>query len=446
MDNATPTTDPAAGSNSAPENNTPSALPVNPETPRTEQSSAGALEVTSAPAPLEESSAAIARQLREEVGLSSSVPTKNTPPITPQAPKLDDVHPSGVLEEDIANILKEVKLPNRNEFRATADIPPPTPPPEKPAPPQEKPTEAAPAQPAEKNPVVPLHTLKDDLQTVVHDKKISLVSAVALEEEKKARRDKLVSAEAVQNPQRKRTVNAVIISVVFVALGLGALGAVLFTMRGGSGSVNTPPAAAGLLFSEQTIPFSIGNQSASELKRALGSARSAPGPTLGAITRLVPTVAAEGSTSETPLERPASISEFLTAIEAHPPADLLRAFEEEFFFGIHTVDENAPILVIQVNSYERAFAGMLAWERAINADLIPIFTNVPLLAKTPDGQFFERKFEDLIMRNYDVRALKDESGTIQLYYSFPTRDLLIIAESPYSFVEILSRLRAERRL
>ncbi len=50
------------------------------------------------------------------------------------------------------------------------------------------------------------------------------------------------------------------------------------------------------------------------------------------------------------------------------------------------------------------------------------------------------------MRNYDVRALKDDAGQIQLYYSFPTRDILIIAESPYSFGEILSRLRADRRL
>jgi len=50
------------------------------------------------------------------------------------------------------------------------------------------------------------------------------------------------------------------------------------------------------------------------------------------------------------------------------------------------------------------------------------------------------------MRNYDARALKDDAGQIQLYYSFPTRNILIIAESPYTFAEVLSRLQAERRL
>ena len=89
---------------------------------------------------------------------------------------------------------------------------------------------------------------------------------------------------------------------------------------------------------------------------------------------------------------------------------------------------------------------MLEWEDMINADLIPAFTSVPDTEAGADGLIKKRQFEDVVMRNYDVRALKDDAGTIQLYYSFPTRNILIIAESPYSFAEVLSRLRAERKL
>ena len=71
---------------------------------------------------------------------------------------------------------------------------------------------------------------------------------------------------------------------------------------------------------------------------------------------------------------------------------------------------------------------------------------MPPQARADNGTLTERKFEDTVMRNYDVRALKDDQGQVQLYYSFPTRNVLIIAESPYSFTEILSRLRADRRL
>ena len=82
----------------------------------------------------------------------------------------------------------------------------------------------------------------------------------------------------------------------------------------------------------------------------------------------------------------------------------------------------------------------------MNADLSPTFTPVPSTVLDVNGIPSERFFKDDVMRNYDVREIKDDSGTIQLYYSFPSPNLLIIAESPYSFPELLSRLQSVRRL
>ena len=89
---------------------------------------------------------------------------------------------------------------------------------------------------------------------------------------------------------------------------------------------------------------------------------------------------------------------------------------------------------------------MLAWENTVNGDMAPIFPLVAPLTADASGLPVSRKFEDIVLRNYDVRALKDDSGTIQMYYSFPTPNLLIIGESPYTFTEVLSRLQAERKL
>ena len=89
---------------------------------------------------------------------------------------------------------------------------------------------------------------------------------------------------------------------------------------------------------------------------------------------------------------------------------------------------------------------MLAWEAALNEDLSPFFSAVSQLAGNEDGILIKRQFEDNIMRNYDVRILRDDAGTVKMLYAFPTRNFLIIAESPYSFTEILSRLRASRQL
>jgi hypothetical protein len=82
----------------------------------------------------------------------------------------------------------------------------------------------------------------------------------------------------------------------------------------------------------------------------------------------------------------------------------------------------------------------------MNQDLAPAFDAVPVLTTGPDGLPTARTFTDAVMLNYDVRELKDDSGNVVLYYSFPTPNILVIAESPHSFTEVLSRLQAQREL
>ena len=109
--------------------------------------------------------------------------------------------------------------------------------------------------------------------------------------------------------------------------------------------------------------------------------------------------------------------------------------------------DQVPVLfVIPVTSYDHAFAGMLAWEPTMDSDLSPIFASVPMTTTDSNGLPVQRTFQDSVMRNYDVRELTDDSGNVVLYYSFPTPNILVIAESTYSFTEILSRLQAEREL
>jgi hypothetical protein len=183
---------------------------------------------------------------------------------------------------------------------------------------------------------------------------------------------------------------------------------------------------------------------AQDLKNKLAAFRSSPPGPLGSITRVVPTVVATDTPNGT--VRPATIGEFFAALGMNPPQGLMSAIGPDFFFGVHVVDTNAPLFVIPVTSYDFAFAGMLAWEPTMNSDLAPVFTAVPMSTLDASGIPVARTFQDVVMRNYDARALKDDSGTIRLYYSFPTPHILVIAESPYSFAEILSRLQAGREL
>jgi len=178
------------------------------------------------------------------------------------------------------------------------------------------------------------------------------------------------------------------------------------------------------------------------------------------------------SIDEAQAPRAATFAEFLRALGARPSEEFIRSLSEEFFFGIHFADAPSPLFVVPVVSYDHAFAGMLAWEKSINTEFGGLFVQLPpyrtvlvpaiVSATSTSATSTEatstprmvetqepvppRAFEDLVMRNYDVRALKDDNGNIVLYYSFPTQDLLVISASPYTFPEVLSRLQAARKL
>ena len=288
--------------------------------------------------------------------------------------------------------------------------------------------------------VTALRTLKEDLQDIIRTKKVSLVRAVALEEEKKRKRDSVVD----EIPKGSgRTYGTLLAALIFFVLGgLALYGVFVALPKSGEEEVVAQPA---LMFREQVTPFLLDALPPGEIKRELLGLRSSIRMTLGAMVQIVPMRTLFDADNKAQ-ERSATLSEFFKALGITAPENLLRALSDDFFFGVHIVDENASLLVIPVDSYERAFTGMLAWEKNMSSDLVPIFTPVPPLTVDEQGLFTWRPFEDIIIRNYDVRALRDDEGTIQLYYSFPTRDILIIAESTYSFTEILSRLRAERRL
>ena len=369
---------------------------------------------------------------------------------------------TGTIGDDIAAILKGVKLPERHDtslptknsienkaavfdttLGAESAEQKNSPAPEIASTSSPAPIITPPRTEGTPSSVVSVHTLKDDLQQVVHEQKISVVRAASLEQDRQGRDRSPDFSTAPARP--KRTLKILIAVAVLLLLGGAALFGVYTVMQSSTATQPLPASTASILFAESSVQFPLANQSSDDLKRSLFSARTSVQGALGSVTQIIPTIATTNAdgTSGT---RPATLAEFMQAIGAHPPDALLRALGSNFFFGIHTVDTNAPIFVIPVTSYDHAFAGMLAWESTINADLAPIFTAVPAITKDANGLPMNRTFADAVMRNYDVRVLEDDSGQIRLYYSFPTQNILIIAESPYSFAEVLSRLQAGRQL
>ncbi len=379
-------------------------------------------------------------------------PVTSPKPIAPSAP-LNPMPPKpAALDTDIAKILEGVKLPERRNSEKPAGAEAISLQPvqeETPSPPAATPMERIMTTPRsaeekQRDSVSAVHTLKNDLQNVVRDQKVSVVRAVSLEEDRRARATKEPEEAPAAQRRSKRTFAIIFTVVLLSLLGVGAVFAVYAIM--GKRAIAPPPEMdASILFAEQSVVLPLSHSSPGDVKRALAEGRMSSAGTLGSIARIIPTLTITNP-DNTEEEVPASFAQFMRGIGATPPDELIRALGNDFFFGIHTVDENAPLMIVPVTSYDHAFAGMLAWENTLNADLTPIFTSVPNLITSQSGIPSKRTFQDLVMRNYDVRALKDDGGEIQLYYSFPSQRMLVIAESPYSFTEILSRLQAGQKI
>ena len=374
-----------------------------------------------------------------------------TPAPAPASTPTPTPTPKTATGNDIAKILEEVKLPERRDSKSAGDVKPPKQTEISPLLADATPTAEQATQPViaaeasaipkpESNALVSMHTLRDDLKQVVRKDKVSYVRAAALESEK--RKDE---PEEVAPPQSTSRLRGILFAVGLLSLlGLAALGGVYIAVEQQSSPLPQQKSDS-LVFAEQSATLPLGNTDSRALKSELAQVRNSSHASLGSITRIVPT-AADTSSDGTATARLATLPEFFASIGAQPPADLLRALSGTFFLGIHTVDKNAPVFVIPVVSYDLAFAGMLSWETQMNSDLSPLFMPLSTLTIGADGIPTQRSFSDVVMRNYDVRALKDDSGNIVLYYSFPTRNILIIAESPYTFAEILTRLQAARSL
>lgn len=394
-------------------------------------------------------------------------PAPAAPPQQPPAPRpvqydalpVPENSGENSLRTEMAALLKSVKLPERPDYRASGDKPRGIPLAQKQVPRAAPASEGTPFQRAPiardttteantetESTVRAIHTLRQDMQHVVSDGKMTLVHAAALEQDSRRTR---ITEQPHQTPgaasRNRRTIGMLLVIFLLLFLGAAALFGVYYVITQQQAAPVQHAGGPSLIFAEQEVALPLDGASPAALKNTLAQARNAQSGALGSITRVVPlvvTTASDGTAST----RSATFSEFMTAIGITLPDELKRSLSENFFFGFHTIDKTSPVMVIPVDSYDHAFAGMLSWEPHMNADLAPVFTFIPALASDSNGIPQVRTFSDIVLRNYDVRALKDDSGTVLLYYSFPTPHLLVIAESPYTFTEILSRLQASRAL
>ncbi len=149
---------------------------------------------------------------------------------------------------------------------------------------------------------------------------------------------------------------------------------------------------------------------------------------------------------------------------------LLRSLDDDYAFGLFSDKEKTfePYILLRINSYDLAFAGILEWEPYMPGDLKGIFARERLLATSTVAtatttasstattsvqnqqkiaptvatvrSTVENKFFDQVIKNIDTRMYVDENANMTLVYGFINKEYLLITGGPDSFIDIRNKI------
>ncbi|HUD02854.1 MAG TPA: hypothetical protein VMR46_02430 [Candidatus Paceibacterota bacterium] len=305
---------------------------------------------------------------------------------------------------------------------------------------------SAPAPAAETQTVQPIETYQGDIEGLVKDKNVSVLSIAAAEA---ARRAQTHESEE-RAPAQDRS--ALIKNIGLFALGflflVAASGALAYIVERPT-SVGTPQApTAPFIAVDDTKTITIDQYTTrTSLMSTLTAAKQATALSLGLMSRLLITTAS--STASGQVLVPLDAQSFFTLIAPDIPQNLLLTMQPTFLLGVHVYNDNQPFFIIRVDSYEQAYASMLAWEPTMQADLSPLFDYTPsphipeqgIATTTPPAQFIQTGFVDMIVENHDARVIQNSTGDISLLWTFIDRNTLVITTNDATLREIISRLQ-----
>jgi len=302
--------------------------------------------------------------------------------------------------------------------------------------------------PVDTDAVQPLETYQKDIESVVQDKSVSVLSIATAEAERRAK----IGDEGPEDPATKRS--NFIRNVAFIGGGLLLLvvasGALAYLVS------RTSPVAPAQDVSANTPFISVdgiknititADEKRDTVLANINAARQATALSLGLIEQLV--VSESSTTANGTVADPLSADDFFNLMAPDAPAALNRSIEQ-YLLGVHVYDGNQPFIIAHVDSYEDAYAAMLGWENNIQRDLSPVFDYTPTkhipeqnISTTTStlSPATSSNFVDKILENEDTRALVNNYGDVYLLWTFLDRNTLVITTNDATLREIISRLK-----
>ena len=319
------------------------------------------------------------------------------------------------------------------------------PPPKPSAPP--KPSQAA-EKKLEGTMIPPLQTYRGDIESVIQNTNASTVSIAAAEAARRSQEPVEKPAQPVDWKNLLKRAGMVGGGVLLLVITVGII---YFVYDRLNATVPIPEdAPAPFIQVDSTMPIALppGGLLRTTLMEALESARQNNTLSLGLMGRM--TLFETTQTAEGLEYTPLALERWLPVLAPNLPPELLRTLTGTHVLGVHTYDGTQAFLLLETDSYEGAFAAILAWERTMRGDLLPLFNREPRPRIPEEGvttssvgsvpQLLQTGFSDKILENRDARVVLNTSGDLLLLWAPLGPNLFVITTNEYTLREIISRL------
>jgi hypothetical protein len=269
-----------------------------------------------------------------------------------------------------------------------------------------------------------IRTFKGDVSDTISREKLSLVGMALKEKERRAGGEEVPAAA-----KSKRNIAIIITSVVLVVAGIGI--GVFILISKPQTKVATPQKQAqeSILFADAQKELNVTSLRPETVISSLHKEMLGVGLKLGEVENIFFT-STTASTAQA-----LAVGQFFNAVGADAPDALVRSLNDNYMYGIHIFDKNTAFLFLESNSYEKTYAEMLGWEKNYMFDRFAPALEI----NVPKEDLSVKPFEDAVIKNIDVRVLRDSAGNIALLYAFLNRNYLVITTNENTFYEVLSR-------
>ncbi len=296
-----------------------------------------------------------------------------------------------------------------------------------------------------------LRSYQGDMAEFIKEKNESVISIAVKEKERKQEREEkeleqqkieeqkeekekiIVTPETIfhakPKPEPRAAGNGLQINIVMILVSI--------LLLGGGGTVAfyayqflQEPGVAPIIIDTEIIPYNVVSTIANVSNGNIGSELQKL-PAVNGIT--VVKISGPGGQ---PFQ---NIQDFFGFLEIVPPNTLARALKDEYAMGIFSQGAgNAYFIVLSVNDFGRAFAGMLEWESTLAEDLafleddprtVPVPEGHPLASTSKPVKQETYTWKDIIVKNKDTRGLVNSKNQSRIAYTFLDKNTILITNN-----------------